>query len=122
MSVDTVTLDRFDYDRLTSFTGLTYALLDQLEAVLPLLDANCEQPAAAERAIAVARKALSGEATPKPADGSPARRFGAPTGSVSVSPRFDAPLTIDEPHGSRPLPKRPRIEARYAPVPRLRVH
>lgn len=64
MTADTVSLERSDFDRLSRFTGLTYVLLEQLEAVLPLLDANCEQRAAAERAIAVARKTLSGDATP----------------------------------------------------------
>jgi len=64
MLTDTVSLERSDFDRLNRFSGLTYVLLEQLESVLPLLDANCAQRATTERAIAVARKALSGDATP----------------------------------------------------------
>jgi len=65
MPTHTVSLQRADFDRLSRFTGLTFVLLEQLEAVLPLLDAHCEQRATTERAISVARKALSGDAAPK---------------------------------------------------------
>jgi hypothetical protein len=83
MSADTVTLDRFDYDQLTSFTGLTYVLLDRLEAVLPLLDENCEQRASVERAIAIARKALRGDAaTPLKRLRDTVLRYDNPTGPV----------------------------------------
>lgn len=64
MPADLVSLERSDFERLSRFTGLTYVLLEQLEAVLPLIDANCEQRATTERAIAIARKALNGDATP----------------------------------------------------------
>lgn len=112
MSVDTVTLDRADYDRLRQCTGLADVLLDQLEAVLRLVKASrtdrdalhaAELVATHAREVlrpgaahAAARRLADLGGTQPGIEGAPRRRFGALAGHISVSADFDAPLEIDE--------------------------
>ncbi|MFL9999196.1 hypothetical protein PQR34_45050 [Paraburkholderia sediminicola] len=112
MATDAVTLDRADYDRLRQCAELADVLLDQLEAVLRLVDAGrTDRDAlhAAELVAAHAREVLrpgaAREAAKRLADlggtqpgieGAPRRRFGALAGHARVSADFDTPLKIDE--------------------------